>query len=123
MLPEDDAAVLASKGIKYQVSKDSGAINLVISNFPLPQPYIQREVELLIRLPISYPNARPDMFWTRPDVKLPSGAWPLNADVKENYVGLPWQRWSRHWTGRWRPGVDGLKTFLAAIVRELERGR
>jgi hypothetical protein len=78
---------------------------------------------MLIRLPPLYPKAQPDMFWTRPDVKLASGAWPLRADVKETYLQLQWQRWSRHWQKAWHPGADSLRTFIAAIIRELSRGR
>ena len=33
-----------------------------------------------------------------------------------------WQRWSRHFShGQWRPGIDGLESYLALIRRDLER--
>jgi hypothetical protein len=123
MLPEDDEAFLKEKGLHYTETVEQRVTHVVITGFALPQAYNPREADLLIRLPPGYPNARPDMFWTRPDVKLVSGAWPLRSDVKENYLNLSWQRWSRHWQNGWRPGVDGLMTFIAAIIRELERGR
>lgn len=123
MLPADDEAFLKEKGYTYREFVESGFTNVVLADFPFPEAYTPRQAELLIRLPALYPNAQPDMFWTRPDVKLTSGAWPLNCDVKETYLQLPWQRWSRHWQKAWRPGVDGLRTFIAAIMGELSRGR
>lgn len=123
MLPEEDEAFLKEKGLNYTEESKNGFTHLVISNFPFPEAYTPREAEILIRLPAGYPNTKPDMFWTRPDIKLNSGAWPMSSHVHETYLELPWQRWSRHWQHEWRPGVDCLKTFLAAIITEIKRGR
>jgi hypothetical protein len=123
MLPEEDEAYLKEKGFAYHETAEAGFTHLVISGFAFPEAYTPRQAELLIRLPAGYPDAKPDMFWTRPDVRLASGAWPLNCATQETYLKLVWQRWSRHWHHGWRPGVDGLRTFIAAIIRELERGR
>lgn len=123
MLPEEDEEFLRDKGYTYREAVENGFTHVVISGFPFPEVYTPRQADLLIRLPALYPQAQPDMFWTRPNVMLVSGAWPLTATVMETYLQLPWQRWSRHWQHGWRPGVDGLRTFLAAIIQELSRGR
>ena len=123
MLPEEDEEFLREKGYTYREVAENGFTHVVIANFPLPVAYTPRQADLLIRLPSLYPKAQPDMFWTRPDVKLVSGAWPLRSDVKETYLQIQWQRWSRHWQHGWRPGIDGLRTFLAAIIHELSKGR
>jgi hypothetical protein len=122
MLLEADEAFLKEKGYAYAVSRENAAVHLVISAFPFPAAYTPRSADLLIRLPVGYPAGNPDMFWTRPDVCLASGAMPTAASAKETYLGVLWQRWSRHWSAGWRPGVDGLHTFVASIIRELERG-
>ena len=121
MLLEQDADLLDEKGYLYEVKQEGGFVNLVIKNYPLPAAYRPAAVDLLIRLPAGYPNANPDMFWTRPDVRLANGAVPVTANVQETHIGLSWQRWSRHING-WRAGIDGLRNFLASIRRELEKG-
>jgi Prokaryotic E2 family E len=124
MLPEDDIAFLRSKGYQYTVTLEQGVGYLVITDFPLPGAYTPRTAELLIRIVAGYPNSQLDMFWTSPDVKLAvTNVFPDRSDVKETYLGRSWQRWSRHWQVEWRPGVDGLETFVGAIVNELNKGR
>lgn len=120
-LPELDDDFLTAKGFNFEVKEEGGFLHLVLHAYPMPGAYKPGVVDLLLRLPAGYPNAKPDMFWTRPNVTLASGAIPTTANVQETYLGLPWQRWSRHGNG-WRPGVDGLRSFLATIRRELEKG-
>jgi hypothetical protein len=124
VLLESDARHLESKGYKYSANQDSsGLILVVIHDIPLPEAYTPTRCDLLINLPPGYPNANPDMFWTRPDVKLKNGAWPRSSEVHEILNGASWQRWSRHLTASaWRPGMDCVRTFLAAIRRELLKG-
>jgi hypothetical protein len=123
LLPEEDEAYLCEKGFEYSATEEGGVVNLVIHRFPFPSAYSVREANLLIRLPAAYPSGKPDMFWTRPDVRLASGGVPVKSEARETYIGQTWQRWSRHWQHAWRPGVDGLNTFIASIQRELARGR
>jgi hypothetical protein len=85
----------------------------------VPAAYAPRLTDLLIRLPMGYPQANPDMFWTKPDVLLAQGGYPNRADYHDPTAD-GWQRWSRH--GGWRAGVDNLRTKLAAVKHELEAG-
>ena len=121
LLPEIDAEFLEEKGFDYQVVQASGEIRVIISNFPFPEQYTPRASKLMLRLPAGYPNANPDMFWTNPDVKLTNGAYPLNAGYLDPTAD-GWQRWSRHDYG-WRGGIDNLRTKLASVRREIEKGR
>lgn len=122
-LPEIDRDYLDSKQFDHAVAKSGSAVHLVIRGFELPEAYSPRRVDLLLILPAGYPNSSPDMFWTHPDVKLANGAWPQAAEVHEIYGERSWQRWSRHFNGgSWRPGIDNIRTFLAAIRRELSKG-
>jgi hypothetical protein len=73
-------------------------------------------------LPAGYPNAHPDMFWTFPDVKLANGSWPKSSEHHYAYDGRNWQRWSRHYQGKWRAGIDGLRSYLAAVRTEIAKG-
>jgi hypothetical protein len=64
-----------------------------------------------------------DMFWTSPEVKLVKGGIPdRTISNQENRFEKKWQRWSRHYTNPWRPGVDGLRNFIQSIHTELRKG-
>jgi hypothetical protein len=122
ILPEPDIEYLISKGYKFDVFQQGGDILIIIHAFGLPEFYKPREASLLIVLPAGYPSANPDMFWTYPDVTLKDGPWPKTAEVHQEFLGKNWQRWSRHLSGGWRPGIDCLRTYVATISRELEKG-
>jgi len=129
LLPEDDAIFLKDKYPEAQVYKVGDEVHVVLPSFAFPEAYQPRTADLLIRLPAGYADAKPDMFWTKPDVKLASGAWPTASEPHvipgagkgvEVYANVPWQQWSRHST-EWRSGVDGLRNYIGAIKRELAR--
>lgn len=117
-LLETDNEFLSKKGYVFDVT-DYG---IIIHNFSLPSSYSDTNVDLLVLLPAGYPNAKLDMFWTIPRVTLKNGHLPKAAEAEGEYGGRTWQRWSRHWPTPWRPGIDGLGTFLAAVHQELEKG-
>lgn len=125
MLIPEDREFLERKGWRWDAREvdigGSHEIHVVIYDYPLPERFQPRSVQLLIRIPPGYPEIGPDMFWTYPDVKeAATGRMPPQAEVHEYYGGQTWQRWSRHMSG-WRPGIDNLETFLAAIYKELHR--
>jgi hypothetical protein len=55
-------------------------------------------------------------------VKRANGAWPVNSDQHQTYGDRNWQRWSRHYQGQWRAGIDGLRSYLAAVHTEVAKG-
>lgn len=120
LLPESDVDYLNDKAYVYDLIPNHTGIFLVIRNFTFPLPYSPQEADLLIRIPPGYPNAPLDMFWTSPDVKLSNGSWPLRSNVHENINGQKWQRWSRH--GKWRMGVDSLRSYIPALIKEISKG-
>jgi hypothetical protein len=122
-LLEEDEEYLKAKRYEYEATPENSVVNLVIKGFTLPPAYNPSRVDLLIRLPPGYPQGHPDMFWTDPHVQKANGGDPNAASVEENYIGRKWQRWSRHWSAPWRPGTDGLHTFIAATIRELAKGQ
>lgn len=123
LLPDPDAEYLESKGYRFSEKNASGWIHVTLHDFLLPTCYCPGVCDLLVRLPPAYPNANPDMFWTRPDIRLSTGNWPARADVHESFDGESWQRWSRHVPpNSWRIGIDTLQTFIAMIKHELAKG-
>ncbi len=121
VLPEIDAEFLGEKGFDCEVVQAAGEVRVILHKFPFPAQYTPRQANLMVRLSAGYPNGNPDMFWTNPDVKLADGRWPLNAEYHDPSAG-GWQRWSRH-DNSWRAGIDNLRTKMASVRREIEKGR
>ena len=121
MLPAEDRAYLEGKGLRFETRPEQDVLNVIIFDFELPAGYQPRLVDLLLRLPIGWPDAQPDMYWCDPEVHLEATATrPAAADVFEVYLDRRWQRFSRHLAaGQWRPGIDTLETYLTLIRVEL----
>lgn len=122
LLPEMDVEYLLEKQYDFEVIQAGGNLNLIIHHFPFPSPYQPNEADVLIMMPAGYPNGKLDMFWTYPDVKKNGGQWPASSEHHEDHHGKKWQRWSRHLTSEWRVGVDNLRTFMAAVIKEIGKG-
>lgn len=121
LLPAD-CRCLEDRGLAYEASVEGSMICVVIKAWQLPTGYDRTESDLLIRLPSGFPDIAPDMWWFGPGVKLAGGATIQATELVENYLGREWQRWSRHLQpGQWRPGIDGIESYLALIQRELVR--
>ena len=123
-LLEDDEQYLKDKGFNYQMyPQTDGTIFLVIREYAMTANLLPEKADLLVKIPPLYPLAQMDMFWIRPAVRLVSNnQYPQAADVFEDYLGLSWQRFSRHYiTHPWRPGIDSLVSHLIFVQRCLEK--
>jgi len=119
-LPEADRDYLGDKQFKYTEVLDGGQRGVVLHKWPLPAgKFSASEVELLVLIPNGYRDTPLDMFYVLPNLTLTSeGKIAKAADQPLNFDGKIWQRWSRHLPpSTWRPGIDGLHTFLLAIQR------
>lgn len=104
-----------------EVIEDPDFINLVFKAFRLGPGYNVTESDLLVRVPRSYPDAGPDMFWVDPDLKLVSGQVPQSAEGIEAYLGKQWRRFSWHRLGGspWNPLIDNMHSYIEFIRRRL----
>ncbi len=122
LLPDNDLEYLRSKDLDFEAQLEGNMISLVINGFVLPAGYQPDEADLLLWLPVQFPQAPPDMFWTDPIVGYANGGVPPQTQVHEMYMGRSWQRWSRHFgQSHWRPGTDDLRSYLRLIRSTLER--
>lgn len=102
-------------------NESAGWTYLMIADYPLPAGFDPNRVTLLVKLPPGFPDAAPDMFWTYPPVKAPSGSMP-RATCSERLLGKDWQRFSWHLApGAWQPGVSDLRDFLRCIAARFLR--
>lgn len=124
LLQEQDEKFLAEKGYVYSLTTEENSLFLVISNFPFPQEFYELDQsDIYIKILPGYPITNLDMFWTNPEVKLKNGQLPAGTiSAQEEHFGKKWQRWSRHYTNPWRPGVDNLRSFIQSINIELRKG-
>jgi Prokaryotic E2 family E len=122
VLTEGDKAFLGEHGFDHEVISEGQMFSLIIRGFRLPDGYGPGVVDLLLRLPSGFPDAAPDMWWTSPAVAYLDGRVPPATEVRQEFVGQTWQRWSRHLAIGWRPGIDNLQTYLRLIRTDLERG-
>jgi len=123
MLPTSDANFLADRDLNHSVQEDGGMICVLFPSWRVPAGYQVAETDLLLRLSPGYPDVPPDMWWCDPALVLLDGSQPQATEVREQYFGRNWQRWSRHFVqpGQWRSGVDGLESYLARIRGEMTR--
>lgn len=101
-----------------EVHEDPSFVNLILKDFPLGSGFNMPSADLLIRVPLSYPDSGPDMFWTDPRVLLQNGQEPQAANVRERYLERDWRRFSWH-RSRWDSVRDNLFSYLEFIRHRL----
>jgi hypothetical protein len=120
MLTPGDVDVLDSLGLAWSTQDEGGWTCLVIEDWPLPPGYQSASADLLLRLSPGYPDVPLDMWWFDPGVIRTDNQAIPQTQVPEQILGRVWQRWSRHLNpGDWKPGVDGVQSFLARIRADL----
>lgn len=125
MIPDqlrDEVEKLKNAGYMVEMeARDDCFIHVTIRRYPLPEGYNKNFTDLLIKVPVSYPNANPDMFWTDVDLTLSNDRGPKNTS-KENIFGTERLRFSWH-PAKWNPGSDNLETYLGFINSGLRGAR
>lgn len=121
MLRPADQTVLDGLGLPLDVVAAAGFTVVQIHEYPVGPGLVPERSTLLLQLPGGFPDATPDMFWFDPPVRRSDGAVIPGTEAVQTIVGRPWQRWSRHIQGQWRPGVDNLATYLAYVRRCLDK--
>jgi hypothetical protein len=83
--------------------------------FELPDAYTPRVVRLLIKLPPTFPDAAPDMFFVTPVVRVTTGGAPRGTSDTQ-LLDQPWQQFSWHLApGSWRPGISTFLGYVACV--------
>lgn len=100
----------------------NGAALITIYDFPLPAGWSQSATTVTVVAPVGYPLAKPDFFWTSPELRLGDGALPQAAmpmPMPESN-GKVLLRFSWH-INEWNPSRDNLVTFLRVIEHRLHK--
>lgn len=121
-LLEEDEEFLNSKGYSWELLPNEKAGQcLVVHGFAVNADlYDRTTIELMVCIPATYNNAALDNFYVDPHLRLKSGEYPNAAAHMESHADKTWQRFSRHFHGRWRAGIDTLRSIWPHITGELQ---
>jgi len=118
---ELEVTELRKEGREIEMLERDGLVYLIFTRYPVPSGYSTRRTNLLIKVPLSYPNGKLDMFWTGEDLRLVGGGMPRQTTF-EQILGKQWMRFSWH-PSKWNPGSDNLRTFLEFVNQGLWKAR
>lgn len=116
-IPVLDEHVQKLREVGYECSVDAasdGFFHLLIGKVIVPPAFSRTTVRVLVKIPRSYPNGKPDMFWVDEPFLLANGSVPEKGDVVETISGQLWRRFSWHPT-TWNPAVDNLITYVQFV--------
>lgn len=117
-----DSGVTGFEGAVREAKQPDGWNFVILEQFPLPAAYRPGATSLLVKLPPTFPDAQPDMFWVRPAVTLANGAAP-NGTSTERVFGEDWQRFSWHLQpGAWTPGQSTFRDYMRCVRARFAKG-
>jgi hypothetical protein len=98
---------------------DDGSFVVKVPKVGVPRGWTASEADVWFVVPVQYPSARPDCFWTEASLLLSDGRVPQNTGGNTlpgppPPVPLRWYSW--HVT-QWSPIGDTLATYLQVIRR------
>lgn len=100
-----------------------GSHLITIAGYELPDGWSKTTVTVKFIAPIGFPLARPDCFWTDPDLRLRTGNPPMNTgNTALPYATTPHLWFSWH-VASWNPNNDSLLTYVYVIKRRLHDPR
>lgn len=112
---------LKDQGYCIEVIVEGQEIIIIFKEFPLSKKIWNREkTDLLVKTNFTYPQAKMDMFWVTPGLKLVDDRIPHKGDHSMTLLGKEWQRFSWH-PSKWIVGRDNIQTFLDFIKTRLEQ--
>ncbi len=111
---------LRADGFSVELVEGEGFANVIFQDYPIPPSYNKASSDLLVKMPMSYPNGSPDMFWTDEDLLLADGQVPKEANVFETPMGKRWRRFSWHPHG-WSPASGNLRMYLEFVNSGLNK--
>ncbi len=90
---------------------------LLIHDYPLPIGFTAERTLLALEIPLTYPNAQIDMFYTHPPLALTTHQPISNTQVSASIGGTTFNGWSRHRgaASEWDPQTDNVATHLALV--------
>lgn len=103
----------------------NGSSLIIIPSIRLPQGWSHPETIVKFLVPVGYPFAKPDCFWTDHQIRLSNNRIPQNSTINvipgaESDGQHLWFSWH---LGRWNPNQDNLSTYVRVIESRLKELR
>lgn len=121
-LTEEDVRFLDEYGHPWETVHD-GSHWVLIHDFVTQEGYNHSKVVAAIRIETGYPNSALDMVYFNPPLARTDGQAIRATESMQPICGVPYQRWSRHYTAAhpYVPGVDSLGSHILLIEDWLAR--
>ena len=118
-----DLHFLNGLGLWWETVIDAGRRWLLIHDYPVPHGYTTSRTLLALEIPLTYPGAQIDMFYTHPPLALKTGRAIDRTQVSASIQGQPFNGWSRHRgeLSKWNPATDNVSTHLALVESALAK--
>lgn len=118
-----DEIFLQKSGLKWEALVEQDRRWLLIFDYPIPDGYNVGKTTLLLEIPLPYPAAQIDMFYTYPPLSLQSGRAIDRTQVRATVHGIEYHGWSRHRGDRspWDPSSDNVITHLALVESSIAK--
>lgn len=112
-----DERFLNGLGLWWETIIDGERRWLLIYDYPVPVGFTVQHVLLALEIPLTYPGAQIDMFYTNPPLALKSGRAIDRTQASATILGMPFNGWSRHRgaQSKWNPASDNVSTHLALV--------
>lgn len=120
LLPSDDR-FLGGTGLHWETRIENTPTGqrrwLLIHGYPLPAGYTTQRTLLALEIPLTYPGAQIDMFYTYPALVLKTGLPIPSTQVSATIGNDTFNGWSRHrgMQSAWDPQTDNVATHLALV--------
>lgn len=100
-----------------------GSYVVRIPDVPIPAGWNREKVSVYFIVPVGYPMAKPDCFWTDCGLML-AGDRPPQSTGDQSAPGLPpGLKWFSWHVQTWAPNHDTLQSYLGVILKRFEELR
>ena len=100
-----------------------GSYVVSIPRFSLPPGWNKTHATIYFLVPVGYPQARPDCFWSDADLMLATGAPPQNTGT-QGATGIPASlKWFSWHPQSWKPNSDTLLSYIGLIQKRFQELR
>lgn len=112
-LPDELDGADGERRHSYSKRRLPDGSTIVSAPLLLPTGWNRDEVTVEFVLPVAYPNAQPDCFYTDADLRLSNGAVPTNTGPQE--LDGQQRLWFSWHISSWNPAADSIPTYLRFI--------
>lgn len=88
---------------------------ITVSDVRLPAGWSAPATTVTFLVPLGYPTARPDSFWSDESLRLSTGALPANTQMNANHGGPSQLLWFSFHPSNWNPITDDLLTYFNIV--------